>query len=178
VGGIGLASKGGKEVLTVKTRVVVLTASLLTLALPFAASAQSRPVAESAAKPVRQVWSPQAGSMESGKLIGMKVKNDMGKAMGEIDGLIVDQSDGRISSVVLGLGGLLGVGEQKVVVAWKDLSVQPDPNGRNHFVATVAQSTVDAAPRYEARRDREMTPAASPSTAPAGPSTTTPAKKY
>ena len=161
-----------------KIRVAVLTASLLTLALPFAASAQSRPMADPATKPVRQVWSPQAGSMESSKLVGMKVKNDMGKDMGEIDALIVDQADGRVSHAVLGLGGLLGVGEQKVVIAWKDLTIQPDPNRRNRFVATVAQSKVDGAPRYEARRKSEMTPAASPSTEPAGPSTTTPAKKY
>ncbi len=169
------------EVLPVKTRVVVLTASLLTLALPFAASAQSRPAPESdtkAPRVSRQVWSPRGADVESGKLIGMKVKNDTGKDLGEINALIVDPSDGRVTQVVLGLGGLLGVGEQKVVVAWKDLSVQPDPNGRNRLVATVAQSKVDGAPRYEARRDREMTPAASPSTAPASPSTTTPAKKY
>jgi PRC-barrel domain protein len=162
----------------VKIRVAVLTASLLTLALPLAASAQSRPMADSATKPVRQVWLPQAGSIESGKLIGMKVKNDMGKDMGDINALIVDQADGRVTYAVLGLGGLLGVGEQKIVVAWKDLSIRPDPNGRNRFVAMVAQSKVDAAPRYEARRKSEMTPAASPSTEPVSPSTTPPAKKY
>jgi len=92
------------------------------------------------------------------------LKNDQGKDIGEIDKLIVDHGDGRISHVVLGRGGVLGVGEQKVVLAWSDLKIQPDPNNRNRMVATVDQGKVDSAPRYEARRDRDTAPAASPST--------------
>jgi sporulation protein YlmC with PRC-barrel domain len=146
----------------VKNVAAVLTASVLSLALAFTASAQTRPSTE--AKPARPAWAPQASAVEASKLVGMKVKNDQGKDIGEIDKLIVDHGDGRISHVVLGRGGVLGVGEQKVVLAWSDLKIQPDPNNRNRMVATVDQGKVDNAPRYEARRDRDTAPAASPST--------------
>jgi len=139
-----------------------LTASVLSLALALTASAQTRPSTET--QPMRPAWAPHAGAMESNQLVGMKVKSDQGKDIGEIDKLIVDHREGRITHAVLGRGGVLGVGEQKVVLAWSDLKIQPDLNNRNRMVAMVDQGKVDAAPRYEARRDRDAVPAASPST--------------
>jgi sporulation protein YlmC with PRC-barrel domain len=115
-------------------------------------------------EPQRQAWTPEADAMESSRLIGMKVRSDQGKNVGEISQLIVDKSQGKISHVVLGKGGVLGVGEQRVVLAWSDLRIQPDTEGRDRMVATVEQSKLDGAPRYEARRD--TAPAASPATSP------------
>jgi sporulation protein YlmC with PRC-barrel domain len=142
----------------------VLTASVLSLALAVTVSAQTKPAGETGTKAQRQAWAPPSTAMEAKQLVGMKVKNDQGKDVGEIDQLIVDQADGKISHVVLGRGGMLGVGEQKVVVAWTDLKIQPDANARNRWVAMVDQAKIDSAPRYEARRD--SSPAASPTTMP------------
>lgn len=149
----------------------VLTASVLTVGLAFSASAQTRPATEpstrdTATKAQRQAWAPPSAAVEASKLIGTKVKNETGKDLGAIDQLVVDSGDGKVTHVVVGKGGVLGVGEQKVVLSWSDVKLQPDPNNRNRMVAMVDQGKVDAAPRYEARRAREMTPAASPSTTP------------
>lgn len=148
-----------------------LTVTALGLALAATASAQTqtRPSTQpstsredtSRAEPQRKAWTPESNTVESRKLIGMKVKNSQGKDVGEIDQLIVDHSDGKISHVVLGRGGVLGMGEQKLVVSWSDLKIQPDPASRDRMVAMIDQSTLDSAPRYEARRD--TSPAASPS---------------
>jgi sporulation protein YlmC with PRC-barrel domain len=157
----------------VKKTASVLTVSVLSLALVGTASAQMRPSTETGketgSRAQRQAWAPQAGSMEASKLIGTKVKNDQGKDVGEIDQLIVDHSGGKITHVVLGRGGMLGVGEQKVVLAWNDLKLQADPGRRARMIATVEQTKLDSAPRYEAR-DRDVTPAASPTTSPTTPS--------
>jgi sporulation protein YlmC with PRC-barrel domain len=136
----------------------VLTVSFLTLALSVAASAQTGTQTQ------RQAWAPPSTAVESKQLVGMKVRSDQGKDIGEIDQLIVDPSDGKITHIVLGRGGLLGVGEQKVVLAWSDVKIQPDPSNRDRWVAMTQQSKIDSAPRYEARRD--ATPAASPTTTP------------
>jgi sporulation protein YlmC with PRC-barrel domain len=167
----------------VKKTAAVLTVSVLSLALAVSASAQTRPSTESSskdssAKPMRQAWAPQAGAVESSKIVGMRVKNDQGKDVGEIDRLIVDRADGRITHVVLGRGGVLGVGEQKVVLAWSDLKMQTDPSGRNRMVAMVDQSKIDGAPRYETRRNRDTAPAASPGTTSAPASQPRETKKY
>lgn len=154
-----------------KTRMAVLTAAILTTALPLAASAQTPSRAPSATetRAVRQTWAPEAGHIDSSKLVGMKVKNDLGKDIGDINALIIDQGNGQVSHVVVGQGGLLGVGERQVVLAWSDLSIQSDPGGRDRMIATVSQRKLDSAPRYEVRRDRDVTPAASPRTAPSEP---------
>lgn len=150
----------------------VLTAAFLALALAATVSAQTKPATDPASprpdtarsEPQRQAWAPDGKAVESSKLIGVKVKNSQGKDVGEIDQLIIDQSDAKITHVVVGKGGVLGLGEQKVVLAWSDVKLQPDPNNRNRMVAMVDQSKLDSAPRYEARRD--TTPAASPATSP------------
>jgi sporulation protein YlmC with PRC-barrel domain len=175
--GTRLAPPRDKEDFTVKKTVSVLTATFVALALAATASAQTRPSADPAApkstrsEPQRQAWSPQAGAVESGKIVGMKVKNSQGKDVGEINQLIVDPSSGKISHVVLGKGGVLGVGEQRLVLEWSDLKMQADPDNRTRMVAMVDQAKVDSAPRYEARRD--TAPAASPTTSP-GTTTTQP----
>jgi sporulation protein YlmC with PRC-barrel domain len=164
----------------VKKTATVLAASILSLAVAFTASAQTRPSTDtgmkdtgtnSDAKPPRQAWAPSAGAVEASKLIGTKVKNDQGKDIGAIDQLIVDPTDGKVTHVILGRGGMMGVGEQKVVLGWSDVKLQPDANNRNRMIGMVDQSKVDGAPRYEARRDRDTAPAASPSTTRQAPKT-------
>lgn len=144
----------------------VFTASLLTLALAVTSSAQTRPAGEPGTQAQRQAWAVPSTSVESRHIVGMKVKSTQGKDVGEIDQLIVNPSDGKITHVVLGRGGLMGVGEQKVVLSWSDLKIQADPDNRNRWVAMTDQAKIDSAPRYEARRDA---PAASPATAPRKP---------
>jgi sporulation protein YlmC with PRC-barrel domain len=168
-----LEHKGGPSV---KKTATVLAASILSLAVALSASAQTRPSTEAGSKSdtgkaQRQAWAPQAGAMEASKLIGTKVKNDQGKDIAEIDQLIVDPSDGKVTHVVLGRGGMMGVGEQKVVLGWSDVKLQPDPNNQSRMIGMVEQSKIDGAPRYEARRDRDMAPAASPSTTRPAPKT-------
>lgn len=153
----------------------VLTVSILGLALAVTASAQTRTSGETSGKAQRQAWARPSTAVEGKQIVGMKVKNDQGKDVGEIDQLIVDPADGKITHVVLGRGGMLGVGEQKVVLAWSDLKIQPDAASRDRRpVAMVDQAKIDSAPRYEARRD--AAPAASPTTTPG--SQPTPARKY
>jgi sporulation protein YlmC with PRC-barrel domain len=155
----------------VKKTASVLTASLLALSLAATASAQTRPATDpttpkqstTGSEPQRQTWAPEAGAIESSRLVGMKVKSAQGKDVGEISQLIVDHSSGKITHVVVGKGGVLGVGEQRVALGWSDVKIQPDTDSRNRMVAVVEQSKLDGAPRYEARRDM---PAASPASSP------------
>jgi sporulation protein YlmC with PRC-barrel domain len=148
--------------------VSTLTAAVLGLALAATVSAQTqtRPSTEpsrqdtSRTEPERRAWTPDSNAVESRRLIGMQVKNTQGKEVGEIEQLIVDHSDGKISHVVLSRGGVLGVGGQKLVVSWSDLKIQPDADNRTRMVAMIDQAKLDSAPRYEARR--ETSPAASP----------------
>jgi sporulation protein YlmC with PRC-barrel domain len=69
---------------------------------------------------------PQMAVMPSGadakKLIGRNVKNPQDETVGEIESVYIN-ADGKVDSVILGVGSFLGVGERHVRVAWKDLRI-------------------------------------------------------
>jgi hypothetical protein len=74
---------------------------------------------------------PQVAAMPSGadakKLIGRNVKNPQDETVGEIESVYIN-ADGKVDSVILGVGGFLGVGERHVRVAWKDLRISDNGN--------------------------------------------------
>lgn len=171
-----------------KKVVMAFTATLLSLGLVAGVWAQARSSTDPGTKRTddtkrvddaqRQVWTPDPNGLESSKLIGTKVKGPDGKSIGSIDQLIVSQNDGKVTHAVIGKGGLLGVGETKLVMKWSDVKLQRDPDNPDHLVAVVDDAKLDAAPRYEARKDRDAAPAASPSATPPAKRSSEPAKKY
>lgn len=49
-------------------------------------------------------------------IIGMEVKNNAGERVGEIQDIVLDLPTGRLSYVVLSVGGFLGIGEKYIAV--------------------------------------------------------------
>jgi hypothetical protein len=153
-------------------KLLVGIAALL-VAAPLMADAQtSRPADKPASdreiskqRDTRPAWKNDAGLHDSGDIIGTRIKNAEGKDIGEIDRLLIDPSSGNVSHVVVGLGGLLGVGEKKVVVPWADLKMGAAPDGKKALI-TMDQAKLESAPRYERSARVERSPSASPSTSP------------
>jgi hypothetical protein len=113
----------------------------------------------------RPAWRNDAGLHDSGDIIGTRIKNAEGKDIGEIDRLMIDPSSGKVSHVVVGLGGFLGVGEKKVVVPWSDLKMGAATDGKKALI-TMDQAKLERAPRYERTARAERAPSASPATTP------------
>jgi len=139
---------------------IVLPALVIT---PLVASAQT----QAPARDTRSTWRNDQGLTELRNVIGMRVKNEQGKDVGEVDNLLIDPQSGKISHVVIGLGGFMGVGEKKVVVPWSELKVAMAADGKKP-TATLDQAKLESAPRWgrtvSADRDRTAAPAASPKT--------------
>ena len=55
------------------------------------------------------------------RLIGAKVFNKAGELIGDIEDLIMASGAHKIDTVIIGVGGVLGVGEKKIGVAHKAL---------------------------------------------------------
>jgi sporulation protein YlmC with PRC-barrel domain len=119
-------------------------------------------------KAPRDAFKAPDGVMESSKIIGTKVRDAAGKNLGEIDQILVDSKTGKVTHAVIGRGGLLGVGETKVVVPWSEVNLKADVDNRDRLMVTMEQSMLDAAPRYDRRAaaERPAAPAASPPTTP------------
>ena len=81
------------------------------------------------------------------KLIGRNVKNPQNDTIGEIESVYIN-ADGKVDSVIVGVGGFLGLGERLVRVAWKDLQVSE--NGEK-VVVNMTKEQLQAMPPYSYR---------------------------
>jgi len=116
-------------------------------ALPLAAAAQ----APAPPRPL-PVWR-ELGLNEVRHVLGMRIRNEQRREIGDIDNLLIDTQSGRISHVVIGVGGFMGVGEKKVAFEG------------NHPVATLEQAKLESAPRWDRIVSDEIErPSASPTT--------------
>jgi sporulation protein YlmC with PRC-barrel domain len=68
---------------------------------------------------------PSAGALRASKLIGATVKNKAGDSIGEISDLVVSPG-ASITTAVVKVGGVLGIGDKKIGVPYKNFSVSPD----------------------------------------------------
>ena len=113
------------------------------------ASAQTAP---SASHPVPQTAtkdSPALAAADAGKLIGRNVKNTNNDTIGEIESVYLDAS-GKVDSVIVGVGGFLGVGERYARLHWKDLQVSD--NGER-VVVNMTKDQLKAMAPYKYKED-------------------------
>ena len=135
----------------------------LLFAAPLVLSAQTVAAADKSASDKAPVWKNDAGLQATKDIIGTRIKGADGKDIGEVDQLLIDSKTGKVSHVVIGVGGLAGVGEKKVVVPWSDLRFAPVTEGKKNAV-TMDRAKLESAPRYERSARADHSPAASPGT--------------
>ena len=99
------------------------------------------------------------GQWRATKISGLNVYNNNNETIGEINELIVNR-EGKIESVVIGVGGFLGIGERNVAVPFDQVKWVDEPRS----AATAERRTND--------RTASTTNPASPAT-PRAPATTT-----
>ena len=100
------------------------------------------------------------GDWRTSKLVGLNVYNDNNESVGSINDLLTDKN-GNIKAAVLGVGGLLGVGEHLVAVSFDKIKFVNEP---------VAYTGASAAPNAPGSR-----PASSTTTGAASSTNTAPA---
>ena len=127
----------------------------------FVAMLLATPLIASAADTKPPAWKNDAGLHETKDIIGTRIKNAAGKDLGEIDQLLIDRN-GKVTHAVIGLGGVAGVGEKKVVVPWSELKFAPVTEGKKNAI-TMDEAKLESAPRYDRTAARsDVAPAASP----------------
>jgi sporulation protein YlmC with PRC-barrel domain len=132
-------------------------------AAPLVVSAQTtRPADRPSGDTTAPAWKAVPGLHETKDIIGTRIKSAEGKDLGEIDQLLIDTRTGKVSHVVIGLGGLMGVGEKKVVVPWSELKLAPSADGKKNSIV-MDQAKLESAPRYERSASVDRSPSASPS---------------
>ena len=94
--------------------------------------------------PGRDMPAPTA-SGDTRKLIGRKVQNAENETIGEIKSVYIGP-DGKVDSLIVRVGGFLGVGEREVRLAWSDLKISD--NGEK-VVLNITKDELKAKPEYK-----------------------------
>jgi hypothetical protein len=102
------------------------------------------------------------GDVSANAVIGANVKNGNKDTVGSVEDLYVDAS-GNIKTVVLSVGGFLGLGSKNVAVKWSDLKQSRD--GKSVVLTTsMSKDDLKALPDYKYQRRQPRDQAAAPDT--------------
>jgi len=121
-----------------------------TIASLFAAGLLLAPVVSHAqtAKPESFVTVQPVGQWLASQFIGEPVFNQAAEKIGDINDVLFDKG-GRVSNVVIGVGGFLGIGEKNVGLPYSSLSITADANGKRVIGAALSKEQLQAAPEFQ-----------------------------
>lgn len=88
--------------------------------------------------------------IESKQLIGRHIVNADNKTIGDVESVILDPQ-GQVKSVIVGVGGFLGIGQKPVAVDWNQLQIQN--NGQRVVMNTTADQ-LKTMPEYQYPSDQ------------------------
>ena len=108
---------------------------------------QAPAFAQGAGSAVKFAATEQSGEMSHSSLVGLKIKNAAGQIIGDINYLVLDPK-GQVTTVVLGVGGMLGVGEKNVGVPFSALTITTDGNRNLQARLDATKEALMAAPAY------------------------------
>jgi len=69
------------------------------------------------------------GQWRASNLLNSSIRNAANETVGDINDLLVDNS-GKVTSVIVGVGGFLGIGERNVAVTFDQLQFSRDANNK------------------------------------------------
>jgi hypothetical protein len=84
----------------------------------------------------------------STEILGRQVQNLASEEIGDIDYLLVDESN-RVVAAVIGVGGFLGIGRKVVAINFDEISRQRTGDGSVELLANMTAEALDAAPRFK-----------------------------
>lgn len=93
------------------------------------------------------VATQSAGEQSTSSLIGLRVENKAGEKLGDVNYLVLD-SAGKVSTVVIGVGGFLGVGEKNVGVPFSEFTITTNKDSHQIAVIDATKDSLTSAPAY------------------------------
>jgi sporulation protein YlmC with PRC-barrel domain len=80
------------------------------------------------------------GNWRASKLMGLDVYNENNEKLGDVNEIILDKS-GKVTAVVIGVGGFLGMGEHDIAVSMDKLKFVEEPARTSSTTATKETTT-------------------------------------
>ncbi len=117
---------------------------------PSGAADEKSPTAEQSTE-AQQSATPGAATtampseLTSERLLDMKVVSPQGENIGEVEQMVIDPKSGQISSLVVSVGGFLGIGDKNVAMPWDQFQMGQD----NQLVAQATKQELEQAQAWE-----------------------------
>ncbi len=92
----------------------------------------------------RQSAGMPSGRYKASALLGQKVKNQRGEAIGEITDMALSPADARVNYAVLSFGGVLGVGDRRFAVPLNAFT-----RDRDQWVLNVSEQQLESMPGFD-----------------------------
>jgi sporulation protein YlmC with PRC-barrel domain len=122
----------------------------------------TQPAAPTAAAPgthasgeVRFVDAQQADEMLASTPLGTQVYNSENQSLGEINDVVLT-ADGQLKTVVIGVGGFLGIAERDIAVPWETLGVSREEDQDLVLRLDVSREQLENAPEFESVEERRL----------------------
>lgn len=130
-----------------KMPMMALAGAMALIASPLngVALAQTAKVSSS----VQFVTEQPSGEWLAHVFFGASVQNTAGEVVGDINDLVFDRT-GRINSVVLGVGGFLGMGEKNVAVPFSQLTFSTGKDNTRVITVALGKDDLASAPAFKA----------------------------
>lgn len=139
---------------TIKKKIPLLLCAplLIALAYPvFAQQGQSSPMsgspAQNAQQAVRMNVAGGGRDMRASEVIGKQVRNAQGDNLGDIEDLVIDIDNQRVSYVLMSVGGMLNLGDKQFAIPANRL--QPGQRESDPLVLNVSKEELEKAPGFE-----------------------------
>jgi sporulation protein YlmC with PRC-barrel domain len=113
-----------------------------------AAGAAATDETKTAAIDKSQLKEIPAGEIRSEDLVGTTVYGANDENIGEI-GDVVLSTDGKVDSVIIDVGGFLGIGEKEVAVGMDNLAFMTDKDSNRYLYTSFTKEQLDAAAAYD-----------------------------
>jgi sporulation protein YlmC with PRC-barrel domain len=146
-----------KSIIVATAASVAVCASHLAFAQQAGMPGQPSPLAVNPTSGSQPQWYTQHGNeMRASRLIGTTVVNDANESVGKISELVLSK-DGKVAAVVIGVGGLLGMGEREVAVNFASLRIAQDSNNKTTVSLNATKDSLKSAPEWQWIGDRSGT---------------------
>jgi sporulation protein YlmC with PRC-barrel domain len=123
---------------------------------PAATTKPATPPAARSQAPTEEV----KGAWNARDFMRSRVYNMNGERIGDVNDILVDES-GRVTAIILGVGGFLGIGEKEVSMTPEQVKRMVHSDGEVYFTVNATKDQLTAAPEYvrPAKAARQTPPA-------------------
>lgn len=100
-----------------------------------------------------QTTAQATGQISAKDILNKSVRNNTNEVVGDINDIRLDKS-GKIASVIIGVGGFLGLGEKNVALPFEQLSFATNEDGNLVVTADLTKESLQAMPEWNSPESR------------------------